>query len=238
MGPSHAREGTLAAAGAVGLSAIVAGLVVLASSSGSVSPISESTKSVQRDRPPPSETPSLHTPSFGTGAGDLLDLPDWVVSVLRSLMLIAVVLVAILIARAVIRLLRNVRMPAMPQTDPEHWQQITAVRVAEAVDDSLAQLATGPASDAIVACWVALERAADQAGLAREPSETPSEFTVRVLAGAAVSERDLNRLAALYREARFSRHALPEQARAEARAALEVLRDQLAAGRGTEVSTS
>ncbi len=222
------REGTLAAAGAVALSAVVAGLVVLASSSGSVRPISETTKTVQRDQPTPPVTASPTVPTFGSGESSAGALPEWVWSVFRSLMIIGAVLVAILIARAVVRVVRSLRMPEIPTPDPEDWQQITAVQVAEAVDDSLAQLATGPASDAIVACWVALERAAEQAGLPREPSETPSEFTVRVLAGAeAVSEPELNRLAALYREARFSRHALPESARSEARSALEVLRDQL-----------
>jgi uncharacterized protein DUF4129 len=221
------REGTLAAAGAAAVCAVVAGLVVLASSSGSVRPISESTKTVERTGPTPPVTASPTVPTFGSGDEVVGQLPEWVWSVVRSLMIIGAVLVAILIARAVIKLVRSIRIPEIPRPEPENWQQITAIRVAEAVDDSLAQLATGPASDAIVACWVALERAAEQAGMPREASETPAEFTVRVLAGAAVSEPELMRLAALYREARFSSHTLPEEARAEARAALEVLRDQL-----------
>jgi hypothetical protein len=42
-----------------------------------------------------------------------------------------------------------------------------------------------------------------------------------------VSSGPLLRLADLYREARYSRHELPESARTEARAALEQLRAEL-----------
>ena len=79
----------------------------------------------------------------------------------------------------------------------------------------------------MIACWVALEEAAASAGVARHASETPAEFTVRVLGVGGISEPELLRLAQLYREARYSTHGSSEDARAEARAALIRLRDEL-----------
>jgi hypothetical protein len=104
---------------------------------------------------------------------------------------------------------------------------VSAERLAEAVESGLGTVSTGMPANAVVACWLALERAAASAGVPRRESETPAEFTVRVLAAADVSQPLLERLAELYREARFSRHDLPESARAEAREALTVLRGQL-----------
>jgi hypothetical protein len=81
----------------------------------------------------------------------------------------------------------------------------------------------------VIACWVALEEAAASAGVARDPWETPAEFTVRVLGVGGISEPQLVRLGELYREARYSTHGSTEQARTEARSALLRLRDELAA---------
>src|SRR3982074_1623466 len=71
---------------------------------------------------------------------------------------------------------------------------------------------------------------------ARTPSETPAEFTVRVLAVGGISAPELTRLAGLYREARYSSHGSSEAARAEARAALTRLRDELAAARSAKAA--
>ena len=71
--------------------------------------------------------------------------------------------------------------------------------------------------------------------MARDPSETPAEFIVRVLGVGGISEPELLRLGDLYREARYSTHGSTEQARTEARAALLRLRDDLAAARPGEV---
>jgi hypothetical protein len=76
---------------------------------------------------------------------------------------------------------------------------------------------------------VLLERAAADAGTHRAAPDTPSELAGRLIDRHAVSSAPLLRLADLYREARFSRHELPESARTEARAALEQLRAELEA---------
>jgi hypothetical protein len=97
---------------------------------------------------------------------------------------------------------------------------------------------SGTATDAVIACWVALEDAAASAGVARQPSETPSEFTIRVLAVGGISAPELTRLSALYREARYSSHGSSEEARAEARAALTRLRDELTAAKAAKAAVA
>ena len=101
-------------------------------------------------------------------------------------------------------------------------------RLAEAVETGLVRVESGTPSDAVIACWAALEEAAAAIDVVREPSETPAEFTARVLGVSEVSLDDLSTLAALYREARYSSHPSTEAARAEARAALSRLHDELA----------
>ncbi len=80
----------------------------------------------------------------------------------------------------------------------------------------LGALADGDARNAIVACWLRLERDVADAGLPRSPAETSAEFTERVLARAVVDTAAVVGLAESYREARFSRHVLgdPERDRA------------------------
>jgi hypothetical protein len=73
--------------------------------------------------------------------------------------------------------------------------------------------------------------------VARDPSETPAEFTVRVLGVGGISEPQLDRLGELYREARYSTHGSSEPARAEARAALLRLRDELASAHSVDVTS-
>ena len=92
-------------------------------------------------------------------------------------------------------------------------------------------LLTGPPRNAIVACWLALEEAAEAGGLRRAPAETSLEFTQRVVSRHVVSEAAIYRLAALYREARFSEHQLNETHRGAAVAALDELAADLTRSR-------
>lgn len=57
---------------------------------------------------------------------------------------------------------------------------------------------------AIVAAWLALEEAAEGAGVARQPADTPTEFTVAVLDRTDADPDATRRLLALYQRARFS----------------------------------
>jgi hypothetical protein len=102
-------------------------------------------------------------------------------------------------------------------------------RLAEAVDRGLGDLADGTVADAIVACWLRVHRSAVAAGVAPVRSDTPEDFVQRVLRSAHVRLAPLEKLAELYREARFSRHVMSEADRGAARAALEdISRDLLA----------
>ena len=105
-------------------------------------------------------------------------------------------------------------------------RQVTALpEVAErelAVDVEAARvaLAGGSPRNAIVACWMQLERDAAAAGLPRDAAETSAEYVERVVAASSVDPAPIRELAALYREARFSRHELRGDHRSRALAAL------------------
>lgn len=92
----------------------------------------------------------------------------------------------------------------------------------------------GDARNAIVACWVALEDAAENAGMVRNASETSQEFTERVLAHWDVDRSTIAGLAALYRRARFSRLDLDAQDRDRALASLERVHAAIVARRDAE----
>ncbi|MBI5090492.1 MAG: DUF4129 domain-containing protein [Actinobacteria bacterium] len=96
------------------------------------------------------------------------------------------------------------------------------------VDAQLSALAQGSPRNAIVACWLRLEDDVAAAGLPRRRSETSAEFTTRVLASYSLDPGPIAELAALYREARFSRHELGQADRDRALVALRRVHAALA----------
>jgi hypothetical protein len=111
-----------------------------------------------------------------------------------------------------------------------HDVDVLADVVAAVAADATAQqvaLRRGRPRSAIVECWLRLEAAVAAAGVERSPADTSSELTERVLAGHAVDARAIGRLAALYREARFSDHEMGEDERQAAIAALDAVHDGL-----------
>ncbi|WP_350278525.1 DUF4129 domain-containing protein [Kribbella sp. HUAS MG21] len=230
------RRGALAIVAALCAGIVVAGFVVLASASGPVRPVSESTRRVS-PRPLPTVTPSASAPeASGTPAPFQLppgETPQWLMALWQAVVYLVIAAVIVFVGLLVYRILRKVRLPQVEPAEAD-WERLKTVRLAEAVDTGLAQIDSGTATDAVVACWVALEAAAASAGVPRDPSETPAEFTVRVLGVGGISEPQLVRLGELYREARYSTHGSTEQARTEARAALVLLRDELAHVRPAE----
>ena len=95
------------------------------------------------------------------------------------------------------------------------------------VEAQLTALASGSPRNAIVACWLQMEDDVSDAGLPRRPAETSTEYTTRVLGAAAIVPAPVRELAALYREARFSRHELTDEHRARALAALRAIHADL-----------
>jgi hypothetical protein len=231
MQPTRRSVLAVAAVLVLGVAAVV--LVVFASAGGSVQPVSESTRTAAPRTPPSIEVTqsvSVPTPGEGPSPRDIkpIEIPEWIKALWTALVYAAAVLVVLFLLRLVYRILRRVELPQAEDGETD-WERVKVDRLAEAVESGLSAMDSGTATDAVIACWVALEEAAASAGVAREPSETPAEFTVRVLGVGGISEPELLRLAQLYREARYSTHGSSEEARAEARAALLRLRDELAA---------
>ena len=120
---------------------------------------------------------------------------------------------------------------------PEEPFDLLADAAATIIADAAAQreaLQIGAPRDAIVACWLRLERSVILAGVDRRPSDTSTELVERVLADHQVNPNSLTALAGLYREARFSDHQMSEAARATAISAL----DQVHAGLARSVGAS
>ena len=90
----------------------------------------------------------------------------------------------------------------------------------EVLEDRLAAVGEGSPRNAIVAAWVRLEEFAAAQGLRRQPADTPAEFVARALASYSLDAAALDRLADLYREARFSEHPITERHRDDARECL------------------
>lgn len=59
-------------------------------------------------------------------------------------------------------------------------------------------------STAVIRCWLALERAAAEAGQSRRGSQTPTEFTVRLLSIFDAAPKDIDVLLRVYHRARFA----------------------------------
>lgn len=131
------------------------------------------------------------------------------------------------LAIAVLRALRNRRRRT--QTVPTTLDAPLEAVVAEGVDRALDDLSIGSPDNAIIRCWVALQSAARDAGIEPRESETSAELTIRLLNDLRVQRDAVARLAALYREARFSSHPLEESAREAAREALTAIRHDLGA---------
>lgn len=95
--------------------------------------------------------------------------------------------------------------------------------LADALAEGLVDLDVGTARNGIVAAWLRLEAAAESERFHRDPADTPTEFVAHVLASYDLDADAIDRLAVLYREARFSQHALGEAQRSEAAACLATL---------------
>ncbi|UJP10787.1 DUF4129 domain-containing protein [Microbacterium sp. KUDC0406] len=81
-------------------------------------------------------------------------------------------------------------------------------------------------ADAIIAAWVGLEQTAADSGVARAASETPREFTLRIIARRAATEQDVVALVDLYEKVRFGGHSADDGDRRTARTLLERLEEE------------
>jgi hypothetical protein len=98
----------------------------------------------------------------------------------------------------------------------------------QALADSAADLATtDDPRRAVIAAYARLLDGLRDVGAGRRPAEAPFEHLTRVLSGLGVREAPLRRLTALFAEARFSTHAITEDHRTAALAALDEARADL-----------
>lgn len=173
-----------------------------------------------------------------TGPPDEFDVGDQPAAVsvgvvVLALVIIGVVLTALVVAvtaalRAAPDLLRALLADRRrePPDDP-------AIRITEtlrdAADDAARDVAAAPpgrSGDAVIACWVSLEQAAQRVGTPRDPSATPTEFTAALLSEHSADPDAVRTLLRLYHRARFARGRLPDEAAVLARDALQ----QISAG--------
>ena len=124
---------------------------------------------------------------------------------------------------------REDRTPEVGEA-PDLDLEALALAVSGDASQRLAALSAGTPAEGIIAAWTHLEATLHEAGLALPPSRTSTEVSVDVLRRFPVDENTLRTLAGLYREARWSRHALTEDDRSRAAAAYGALDVALRAG--------
>ena len=185
-----------------------------------------------------SAVPTTTTPD-GLQPTDVRPPRSWEIftDLLQLALLIALIIV---VARLLQRAWANrprLRWARRPEAnDFEPLDELAEAVVADA-EAQMATLRSGEARNSIVACWLRLEAVVEDAGLEHDPALTSAELTAEVLARFDIDPAPADRLAALYREARFSAHPMSEPERAAAIVALEAIHDGLRRGRAREAAS-
>lgn len=78
-------------------------------------------------------------------------------------------------------------------------------------------------ADAVVRAWLGLQETAEESGILRQPAETPTEFTSRILRSALTDDRAIRTLLRLYLRTRFGDHPVTRDDVAAVREALQEL---------------
>ena len=144
------------------------------------------------------------------------DPSPFLIALVQIVLVLTAVIVLAVLVRILVALWRRPRITL--HEDPSF----------EIPDVPVELLRTGAPRNAIVAAWLDLETAVAATGLPRDPAETSTEFTERVIGTWEIDRLRLGDLAALYREARFSVHELDESHRERALRDLETLHADLA----------
>ncbi|WP_076259062.1 DUF4129 domain-containing protein [Intrasporangium flavum] len=215
------RRGTVAAAVA---GVVVAVALVVAATGPSVPVLSRPVSTVTFTEVPTTTVQPTSSPvSPVTSFRDVAPSPPsplWGLLVQVVIALVAIGVLAVL-AQIVIALLRRPRL--VRHDEPVFEAPDVPEELLAGARAGIDLLLTGEPRNAIVAAWLALETSAAATGLPRDPAETSTEYTARVIGTWAIDRDRLADLAALYREARFSVHDLGEIHRDRAVADLRVL---------------
>jgi hypothetical protein len=195
---------------------IIAGLVAipLIALLGNVHPGPPRARPGTRPAPAPTPSSTAHSRLHPSAAGHGLPFnPLWV---LVALLAAGMLWAAIGLRRRRPRYSQFEPGPGDDDDDAEQLRQ--AVRSGQR---ALAEVSEARA--AIIACYVAMEASLASAGAVRAAAETPDELLARVTADGLVSGAAAATLTALFYEARFSAHQLPQRSRAAAQQALTEL---------------
>jgi hypothetical protein len=175
-----------------------------------------------------SPSPPVDQPAFSHPNGHALGVPwSFLGLVVGSLLLLAVIALLVALVPRLPRWQRPRRRRPRPVQPVEPAPDDLVRQVSDTLAATMSQLAGGQIRDAVILCWHRLQQAVDAAGLPRSPADTSAELVERLLATLPLSEQPLRRLAALYSEARFSSHPIPDSAVTQARADLARLRSEL-----------
>jgi hypothetical protein len=159
--------------------------------------------------------------------GDVSWLRRWLVIGLYVLAFVAVLLAVVVVVRRLQRLTPSETEAAVtvPRATGGDLSGPLPEPVVAAADEGLARLSSGAdVGDAVIACWVRLEEAAEGTGLPRHPSATPSEFTAGLLVAGIGHDSEVRELLSLYHRARFGAAPLPADAAGRAVACLQAIR--------------
>ena len=173
---------------------------------------------------PPREAPPTEPPRGQTHIRLPWSVIEWL---LLGVLLLAAIAILVALWPQLRTRLRSRQAPRRPR--PVEPAPDDLIRQVSSMLRTMSQVADGQIRDGVILCWRRLEQAAEGAGLRRSPADTSSDLAGRLLASMPLSEAPLNRLADLYREARFSSHPIPAEAVAQARADLAQLRSELEA---------
>lgn len=198
-------------------------------------------KATASDRPQVSEPLPEQTSSGLPTVPPRDDSPvSAVIAIVLALVIAAAVLVMLFFAvRAVVRHLRALwrdrplsRREAVDVVAAGPAAVVTGApdpdtaTIQRGISAALATIAGGvDAGDGIVAAWVGLEESAADAGVARGASETPAEFTVRILGRRDGIAAEITELLALYEGVRFGGRVADEADRAAAARCLRAIEE-------------
>ncbi len=182
------------------------------------------------------QTSSARTTTTTTGAtGGPTEISPVIILLMQVVLVLIFVVVIAVIAQLLLALARKPKISH--HDEPGFAVPPVPEELLASAQERIRLLETGDPRNAIVAAWLNLETSAAAAGLPRDPAETSTEYTERVLATWDVDRTRIDDLATLYREARFSRHPLGEDHRRRAIADLHVLHadlDRVAAGQADD----
>jgi len=183
--------------------------------------------------PPSSPRTDAPVEFGGDGPIDASPVADVIQVLVQAFVMLTLAGFAIVVLVVVVQFLRSLAWRGWHRRrhEPVEDVEFEVVDVADTIAEELVRqadsqrtfLEQGSPRNGIVACWNEFERAAARVGHAREKWQTSSEFTLAILDLVGADGGAVARLAAHYREARFSGHELTEADRDEARVDLEAI---------------